>query len=193
MFIITLILSAIILAFGSITRQRVRNNQRIAFERAVLEALAIDLTGRISPSGIHEVYTEKIADPTASTASALRYLENDSLIGYALPIGGPGFWAPIRGAIGIAADTQTVTGISFYEQNETPGLGGEIIKNEFTDQFIGKRLADTDPPLEIRAVSAELDQSSVHAITGATQTSTRLARFMNEQLAAWRRAMKGTQ
>lgn len=193
MFIITLVLSAVIIAFGSITRQRVKENERIAFERSVLEALLIDLSGKTSPHNIHKTFQEYIRDATSSTAGALRYIEKDSLIGYALPIEGPGFWAPIKGVIGITENKQTVTGISFYEQNETPGLGGEIIKREFRNQFIGKRLADTDTPLEIRSVSAELDDSSIHAITGATQTSTRLARFMNEQLAAWRNAMKGMQ
>jgi Na+-transporting NADH:ubiquinone oxidoreductase subunit C len=190
MFIVTLLLSAVVIAFGSITRQRVKDNERIAFERAVLEALPIDLSGRTSPSDIHKTYRENITEPTKSTAGALSYIKNDSLIAYALPIDGPGFWAPIRGVIGIAADKQTITGISFYDQNETPGLGGEIVKPEFRDQFVGKRLADEGMPLEIRMASTRLDESSVHAITGATQTSTRLGTFMDKRLAAWRDAMK---
>ena len=117
-------------------------------------------------------------------------MKNDSLIAYAVPLQGPGFWAEIRGVIGIAADTRTVTGIAFYEQNETPGLGGEIIKPSFREQFAGKQLSIERVPLEIRLQTEQLDESSVHAITGATQTSTRLAAFMNERLEAWRTAMK---
>ncbi len=190
MFAITLVLSTIIIIFGSFTRKHVQDNERIAFERAVLEALPIDLPKSASPPEVHRVYQNYIKDSTASTAGALRYMEGDSLIAYALPLEGPGFWAPIKGVIGIGADKQTVAGISFYEQNETPGLGGEIVKSFFRDQFTGKRLADRGDPIEIRMVSAELDESSVHAITGATQTSNRLGRFMNEQLAAWREAMR---
>lgn len=190
MFVATLFFSAILIVFGSFTRQRVQDNERVAFERAVLEALPIDLPQNASPPTIHMMYLEHIKEATDASAGALRYVKNDSLIAYALPLEGPGFWAQIRGVIGIAADKKTITGISFYEQNETPGLGGEIVKQDFRNQFIGKRLADTDTPLEIRMQSVPLDESSVHAVTGATQTSTRLARFMNEQFVQWLHAMK---
>jgi Na+-transporting NADH:ubiquinone oxidoreductase subunit C len=186
MFVITLLLSTVLILFGSITRQRVKDNERIAYERAVIAALPIDLPRRVSPAQIHKLFIKNVHDPTISSAGALRYLKGDSLIAYALPLEGPGFWAPIKGVIGIAADTRTITGISFYEQNETPGLGGEIVKSEFRVQFVGKVISETSKPVEIRAVSADLDEASVHAITGATQTSTRLGKFMNEQLARWR-------
>jgi Na+-transporting NADH:ubiquinone oxidoreductase subunit C len=192
MFVATLFISTILIAFGSFTRQRVQDNEQIAFERAVLEALPIDLPPNASPSTIHTMYLEHVKEASDASAGALRYIENDSLIAYGLPLEGPGFWAQIKAVIGIAADKQTITGISFYEQNETPGLGGEIVKQDFRNQFIGKRLADTNTPLEIRMQSVPLDESSVHAITGATQTSMRLGRFMNEQLMQWRDAMKGT-
>jgi Na+-transporting NADH:ubiquinone oxidoreductase subunit C len=192
MFIATLFFSAILIVFGSITRQRVQDNERIAFERAVLEALPIDLPERASPPTIHTMYLEYIKEASDASAGALRYIENDSLIAYALNLEGPGFWAQIKGVIGIAADKKTITGISFYEQNETPGLGGEIVKQNFRKQFIGKVMADTGIPLEILMQSVPLNESSVHAITGATQTSTRLGRFMNKQLLQWRDAMKGT-
>jgi Na+-transporting NADH:ubiquinone oxidoreductase subunit C len=193
MFVATLFFSAILIVFGSFTRQRVQDNERIAFERSVLEALPIELPPKASPPAIHKMYLEYIKEAIDASAGALRYMENDSLIAYALPLEGPGFWAQIRGVIGIAADKKTITGISFYEQNETPGLGGEIVKQDFRNQFIGKLLADGNTPLEIRMQSVPLDENSVHAVTGATQTSTRLGRFMNEQLMQWLQAMKAVQ
>lgn len=189
MFVITLCLSAVIILFGSITRQRVKENERIAYERAVLQALPVDLPARSTPSRIHAIYISNIQEADEYSAGALRYVKADSLIAYALPLAGPGFWAPIKGMIGIAADRRTVTGIAFYEQNETPGLGGEIMKREFRAQFQGKMIALEGMPLNILPVTAELDESSVHAITGATQTSNRLGKFMNEQLATWRERM----
>ena len=190
MFIVTLCLSAVLIIFGSATRQRVKNNERIAYERAVIQALSIELPARVSPSRIHEIYVANLYDATESSAGALRYITDDTLAGYALPIQGPGFWALIRGVIGIAVDMRTITGISFYEQNETPGLGGEIVKNEFREQFVGKQLSPNGVPIQFRAATEPLDESSVHAITGATQTSTRLSKFLNEQLTIWRDRMK---
>jgi Na+-transporting NADH:ubiquinone oxidoreductase subunit C len=190
MFAITLLLSATILLFGRFTRQRVQDNQLIAFERAVLEALPIEHPQQISPFAIHRTFGALIREADESSAGALRLLRGDTLIAYALPLEGPGFWAPIKGVIGILADRSTVTGIAFYEQNETPGLGGEIVKREFTSQFIGKKLSRDDPAINVLPVSAPLDEHSVHAVTGATQTSTRLAKFMNEIIGAWRNRME---
>lgn len=190
MFVVTLLLSAVLVIFGAFTRQRVEDNERIAFERAVLEAVPIELAKRISPAEIHRLYVQNIKDATSQTGGALLYTKDDSLIAYALPLEGPGFWAPIKGVIGIAEDMRTITGIAFYEQNETPGLGGEITKPQFQNQFEGKKLATDGVPLEMRLPTEPLDENSVHAITGATQTSTRLADFMNERLRAWRAAVE---
>jgi Na+-transporting NADH:ubiquinone oxidoreductase subunit C len=190
MFMVTLFFSAIIIIFGSFTRKRVEDNERVAFERAVLEALPVDMPAKISLSEIHRIYLDFVRDSIPETAGALRYMRDDSLIAYALPLEGPGFWAPIKGVIGISADKKTVTGIAFYEQNETPGLGGEIVKPSFRDQFIGKELSDRAFSLEIRLKTAELDESSVHAITGATQTSMRLSEFLNEQLRVWQEVIE---
>lgn len=193
MFVITLLLSAVLILFGSATRQRVKNNERIAYERAVIQALPIDLPTRLSPAQIHEIYITNVYDTTEASAGALRYIKHDTLVGYALPILGAGFWAPIKGVIGIAADAKTITGVSFYEQNETPGLGGEITKMEFREQFVGKQISQSGMPVQFRAATDPLDENSVHAITGATQTSNRLSRFLNEQLAIWRERMTARQ
>jgi Na+-transporting NADH:ubiquinone oxidoreductase subunit C len=193
MFIITLILSAVLIIFGSITGQRVRDNERIAYERAVLRALPINLPLSAGPAQIHNIYEASIQDPNEKSAGALRYVEKDSLIAYALNLEGPGFWAPIKGVIGIAADGMTITGLAFYEQNETPGLGGEIVKRDFTQQFVGKKLSTALPNIDFRPATAALDESSVHAITGATQTSNRLSKFLNTQLQAWRDRMEKQQ
>jgi Na+-transporting NADH:ubiquinone oxidoreductase subunit C len=189
MFAVTVFFSAIVILFGSITRQRVKDNERIAFERAVLQALPIEIKPGTGPSTIHTIYTQKVREPDQQSAGALRYFEGDSLRAYALPLEGPGFWAPIKGVIGIETDLSTITGIAFYEQNETPGLGGEIVGPEFRRQFIGRKIAKTGVPIQIVPPAAALNDNSVHAITGATQTSTRLGRFMNKQIAAWRDRM----
>ena len=191
MFVLTLVLSAVIILFGSLTRQRVQNNELIAFERAVLQSLDIKEKGFASPSEIHRAYVELIRQPDDSSAGAYRLIKGDSTIAYALPLSGPGFWALIKGVIGIKADRITVTGIAFYEQNETPGLGAEIAKREFTDQFVGKALSPGNIPLNIVPLTASLDDHSVHAVTGATQTSNRVATLVNEALRAWREQMAG--
>ena len=106
-------------------------------------------------------------------------------MGYALPFEGQGFWAWIRGIVGIAADKKTVTGITFYEQSETPGLGAEIMRPAFRNQFKGKVLAQKEKPIAMRRPGATLGESDVHAVTGATQTSVRVEEMINQAIKDW--------
>ena len=189
MFVITLVLSSILILFGVITRRQVQTNAQLAFERSVLEALNVEIKG-ISPDNIHNDYKKAVKVLDMGMPGVFGFYEGENLSGYALVISGPGFWAPIKGVIGIETDARTIIGVSFYEQNETPGLGGEIVKSFFRDQFKGKKIASNGIPIELRMSAAELNENSVHMITGATQTSTRLGIFLNKRLAEWRERMK---
>ncbi len=82
-------------------------------------------------------------------------------------------------------DRKTVTGLVLYEQNETPGLGAEIAKAPFQDQFKDKKLGSDEKLIRFKRPGEGLGPSDVHAVTGATQTSTRLERIINASLNAW--------
>ena len=61
---------------------------------------------------------------------------------YIVPVYGAGLWGPIWGYIAMNADGQSIYGAYFAHQGETPGLGAEIEKPAFSDQFKGKTLYD---------------------------------------------------
>ena len=92
----------------------------------------------------------------------------------------------VLGIVGIAADRKTITGVAFYEQSETPGLGARIVEPDFCDAFTGKQLAEGDRPLGIRPAGSTLNNSEVHSITGATQTCVRLEKLINDGMTQWR-------
>ena len=75
--------------------------------------------------------------------------------------------------------------MAFYRKNETPGLGAEIAKAAFREQFIDKVIAIEGPQINIKRPGAVLGNSDVHAVTGATQTSTRLENIINAGLKEW--------
>ena len=58
--------------------------------------------------------------------------------GYVVPIKGFGLWDAIYGYLGLASDADTVIGMTWYEQAETPGLGGNISLPKWQEQFDGK-------------------------------------------------------
>jgi Na+-transporting NADH:ubiquinone oxidoreductase subunit C len=79
--------------------------------------------------------------------------------------------------------------MAIYQQNETPGLGAEIAKPEFRNQFKGKVILMDEKPLKIARPGAKLDQSSFHAVTGATQTSARLEVIINNGIKQWQQKL----
>ena len=85
----------------------------------------------------------------------------------------------------MAPDQRTITGIAFYEQNETPGLGGRIVEEDFCGQFAGKTMILGDKVLGFKPEGETLKENQVHAITGATQTCIRLEKLINDGLSAW--------
>jgi len=191
MFVLTAVLSAVLIGFSNATRDRVAAGQRQAFERAVLEALAVPTPTRMSAVELTRIYQQCIREPDNDSAGAYRYVRDGQLAGYALPIEGKGFWDVIAGVLGLGPDGATVLGISFYQQSETPGLGAEIVKPEFRGQFPGKRLADAAPALGIRRPGEPVDEHAVHGVTGATQTSTRLQKIIADSVAAWQARRTG--
>lgn len=192
MFVVTAFFSSILVGLARFSRDRVEANQLLSVEKAVLEALPIQLPPEASSIELHRIFLERVTGPSAASGSAYVLPEGGKVVAYAVPLEGKGYWDTIRGFIGIASDRKTVTGISFYEQNETPGLGAEIVQPPFREQFVGKRIAEGDRPLGFLPVGSALGESEVHAITGATQTSTRVERIINEDLAGWRSGLRSS-
>ena len=192
MFVATAFFSSILIGLARFSRDRVEANQRLSVEKAVLEALPIELPPEASSLELHQMFLERVTGPSGPSGGVYVLTEGDKEVAYAIPLEGKGYWDTIRGFIGIASDRKTVTGISFYEQNETPGLGAEIAKPPFRMQFVGKRIAEGDQPLGFLPVGSALGESQVHAITGATQTSTRVEKIINEDLTGWRSGLRSS-
>ncbi|MHC5059742.1 MAG: FMN-binding protein [Planctomycetota bacterium] len=188
MFVVTAFFSSIVIGFARLTEDRVRANRQLAFERAVLEVFSL-AEGKTAPQ-LHAAYLESIQPPTGTQPFCILKGVDDKVEGYAVNIAGKGFWAPIKGIMGFKPDKQTITGIAFYEQNETPGLGAEITSSAFRDQFKNKKIAVSGDPLGIEPLGTELSENQVHAITGATQTCTRLEKLINKSLSQWMEADK---
>ena len=114
---------------------------------------------------------------------------NNSIDGYAIPISGKGLWSTLYGYFALENDGSTVKGIRFYKHGETPGLGGEVEKDWFTNNFVGKRITDMNGRLVgIQSVKGQVDISSPNAyhqvdgISGATMTTKGLNEFLMNDL-----------
>ena len=94
-----------------------------------------------------------------------------------LPVSGAGFNATMYGYVALGADFNTIRGITFYEHEETPGLGGQIDNPQWLARWPGKQVRDEKGRIRVRVADGNLEPGSaaaayeVDAITGATWTS----------------------
>lgn len=70
------------------------------------------------------------------------YLQADAVKAYIIPVNTRGLWGKIQGYLAIESDGETISGFTVYSHSETPGLGGEIEKNWFQKNFVGKKIVD---------------------------------------------------
>lgn len=103
--------------------------------------------------------------------------ENGQLDTLIVPVRGYGLWSTMHGFIAVKGDLNTVAGFGFYEHGETPGLGGEIDNPNWRQQWLDKKLFDSNEQVAIRVVKGNVDESSANAdyqvdgLAGATLTS----------------------
>lgn len=93
-----------------------------------------------------------------------------------LPIEGMGMWGMVYGFLALDRDGNTVRGLTFYEQKETPGLGGEISNPRWQALWVGRKAYDPawEPRLTVikgRAGPPGQDPNRVDGLSGATITS----------------------
>ncbi|WMP16132.1 Na(+)-translocating NADH-quinone reductase subunit C [Thiothrix lacustris] len=94
-----------------------------------------------------------------------------------LPVHGYGLWSTLYGFLALQADANTVVGLGFYEQAETPGLGGEVDNPTWKAKWPGKQVFDANGKVAIRVMKGAApdgDPKALHevdALSGATLTS----------------------
>ena len=147
-------------------------NEKAERYRNILHIFDISTPQGAANPDIIKIFEEKVTIVGDDPANPDYYLYGQLL---AIPAQGPGLWGPIEGLIGLASDRTTITAVSFYKQEETPGLGGEIAGKNFTDRFIGKKLFDAGQPVLklVRPGTAE-GPYQIDAISGATMTSDKI-------------------
>ena len=150
-----------------------------------IEALVLDASGQRTEKDPKEIDSEKNVEFLPIYLKKI----GDDVGGYAIPIAGKGLWSTLYGYFAIEPDGRTVKGITFYKHGETPGLGGEVDKPWFQQNFIGKRFVDeNDQLLGIHVIKGKVqydDQEAYHkvdGISGATMTGKGLEYFLKDDL-----------
>ncbi len=107
---------------------------------------------------------------------------------YIMALHGTGLWGPLWGYISVNDDKNTVFGADFSHQGETPGLGAEIVKPNFSGQFQGKQLFKDGTFKSIAIVKpgkSVADQDYVDGISGGTITSQGVSKMLFDSLSGY--------
>lgn len=104
--------------------------------------------------------------------------DGDEIKKVILPIKGYGLWSTLYGFISLESDLNTVSGITFYEHAETPGLGGEIDNPNWKAQWNGKEVYQdgVGSSVAITVLKGKVDgttpdkEHKVDGLSGATLT-----------------------
>jgi Na+-transporting NADH:ubiquinone oxidoreductase subunit C len=172
------------------------------FERSIRARLIDFATGEVVPEGEADAhaYDQRKArnDPGASRVAppnnaGIGRLPNRGIVYFIMKDGaveqlviaveGLGMWGTIYGFVSLDRDGTTVRGLTYYDQKETPGLGGEIGNPKWQSLWRGRKGYDDQWNARITVIKgpagpAATDPLRVDGLSGATITSNAITRLM---------------
>lgn len=174
----------------------------------VIKAFGVPTRGedgkKISSSAIDKYFADNISEiwvdgatgeEVASREDAKEPLqlfvwrEDGKITKYAFPISGKGLWSTIYGYMSLDADLSTIIGATFYKHGETAGLGAEIEKDWFQNNWKGKKVFEDGKRLHFEVTKGRVSDKypngndhAVDGISGATLTGNGVTRFVNADL-----------
>lgn len=109
-------------------------------------------------------------------ASIYHVMDGEKVDKVILPIEGKGLWSTLYGYLALDSDAQTVSGITYYEHGETPGLGGEVDNPSWKGRWPGRKVYGEDGQVELRVIKGQAGTPeetpyTVDGLSGATLTS----------------------
>ncbi len=164
---------------AAVTRGRVEAGERARLRARVLRAFGLEAPA--GPNALDNLWRRVVEERADARGTYYAWVEGGRVGGYAFPFRAPGFWGPIDGVLAVDPSGRRILGLSIVRHQETPGLGGRITEAWFLEQFRGKPARPQAPGRDVLDFVFRKPGGSreVEAITGATQTSRRLGRFLN--------------
>ena len=185
---ICLVCSVLLSGLAAGLKQIQTANREFDVKRNIVKAFGVDI-GVLTKSEIEDKYSTNISKNTIDLDNEIIFGDgkpysqinvfswkddvNSEPSKYAFPIAGKGLWSVLYGYLAIDADIETIVGISFYAHKETPGLGAEIEKAWFQDQFKDKKIYENGQVADFKVTKPGLanNEYSVDGISGSTITS----------------------
>jgi Na+-transporting NADH:ubiquinone oxidoreductase subunit C len=175
-----LICAAVLTWVQRSTLERRRANRRAWQARNILDVLDVPYDRGAPPATLLAMLDSNVAEQEDESTGLTFYVYDHPAEGRlrAVEFGGPGLWGPIRGLLCLKRGDRVIQAVSFYQQEETPGLGGRIVEAGWRDGFRDKRITASG----IRIVRRAERPDEVDAISGATMTCGRVESMLNRTI-----------
>lgn len=166
------ILVAVLLAVVSqVLSPRQEANKKLDTQKQILVSLNQDIEAN-EPAALYE---ELIVDTLTVGEAPVYVAKVAGETKYVLKLHGAGLWGGIGGYLALNEDKNTIYGVNYSHESETPGLGAEIVTEKFRAKFFGKHIKNEAGEIVSVAVMKEgklaEGKEQVDAISGATITS----------------------
>ena len=180
---IVVVIVAVLLAVVSSALKPLKDaNVLLDKQKQILGALKVDsIQG--DPA---EVYYALVHDTLTFGDKEVYVADINGATKYVLPLEGKGLWGGIGGYLALDEDKNTIWGVNFNHEGETPGLGAKIVEKEFRAQFEGKHIRNTENEVVSVAVLKKgkfaEGKEQVDAVSGATITSEGVSTMLATEL-----------
>ena len=111
--------------------------------------------------------------------------ENGEAVGYVFTTSAKGYGGEISVMTGVSSDGK-ITGVAILSHGETPGLGANAAKEEFTKQYIGN-----DAENGVSVTKNAPKEGEIVAVTSATISSKAVTSAVNEALESYEKIKGG--
>jgi Na+-transporting NADH:ubiquinone oxidoreductase subunit C len=167
-----------------------RSDAEQLFKKYIVDSYLVDSQGERLQG---DAFATELSGELNKPATERKYPVFEALIDgnkkYILSMRGTGLWGPLWGFIALDDDKNTVYGASFSHEGETPGLGAEIDRPPFRQEFIGKKFFNPEHKFVsiavVKAGKPVNGQDYVDGISGGTITSQGVDAMLKASIGAY--------
>ena len=204
--IVTVICAGLLSSAAYFLKEKQQTNVEVDMKKNILKAVKLLESEKMSQQEILDSYNNNIEsyvvnnlglivelpegvsvgdiDPEKEDTKPLNermypvYIKKDGseISAFCIPIIGKGLWSTMYGYLALEPNLNTILGITFYKQGETPGLGSEVESEGFQNKFVGKEIWKNNDLVSIKILKLEPASDSpnikheIAGISGATKT-----------------------
>ena len=190
MTVVVIIVAVLLAVVSQALAPKQQANILLDKQKQILGALKIDY----STGDPADIYMALVNDTLRYGEQEVYVANLNGAVKYILPLSGKGLWGGIGGYLALDEDKNTIYGVNFNHESETPGLGAKIVEPEFRSQFEGKHIRNAEGAVVsvavLKAGKHAEGQEQVDAISGATITSSGVSTMLEVNLAEYAEFLK---